>query len=85
MSGAMDNFKQYLETTGVKNYLKSFHQDKVINSWADSASDRIKQTFPDDPNGIKLALVGHVLLPFCEELLKDVPNGWTQATTLAGM
>lgn len=81
----MDNFKQYLETVGVKNYITSFHKDGVVGQWATSANDRIKLTFPDDPNGVKLAIVGHLLLPFAEELLKDVPNGWQTALQTAGM
>lgn len=70
---------QWGVTAGTKALLRDGEKDGKVQSIAQIVDSTINSFFPDDPKGIKLMFVKHLLIPISKILLKDNPKGYEEA------
>ena len=70
---------QWGVTAGTKALLKDGEKDGKVQGLAEIIDKLITSFFPDDPKGIKLFFVQYLIFPLGKILLKDNPDGYSQA------
>ena len=75
----MSSIQDWVISSASKGMIKDCEKDGRISEAVIIVDSAIKGFFPSDYKVIKQMIVQYVIFPFCRLLLKDDPNGLTEA------